>query len=81
MSITEDEFKKSVKSSKPFNLANISDFNSLIAQSQKHNNPVFNLTDKQIEQGGEILKNMKISREKFKKSFKKLAKEIVTLTN
>ncbi|ONN69632.1 ParA family protein [Pseudomonas oryzihabitans] len=79
MTVTEIEFKGIVKSSKPFNLANISDFNSLIAQSQKHNNPVFNLTDRQIEQGGEILKNMKISRERFKKAFRKLAKEVVLL--
>lgn len=32
-----------------YNLINIADFNSLIAQSQLHNTPVFLLTQEQIE--------------------------------
>ena len=64
----------------PYNLINISDFNSLIAQSQKHNTPVFTLTDKQIEQGGKILENMITSRDNFRKTFELLANRVIQLT-
>ena len=50
MSITNDQFAACVNEDTPFNLANISDFNSLIAQSQKHNVPVFELTDGRLGQ-------------------------------
>lgn len=33
----------------PYNLINIADFNSLIAQSQEHNTPVFLLTQDQVK--------------------------------
>ncbi|QQN22247.1 hypothetical protein JGS08_00470 [Pseudomonas cannabina pv. alisalensis] len=64
----------------PFNLANIADFNSLIAQAQKHNVPVYALTDAQIEQGGNILENMKLSRDDFGATFYDLAVKITGLT-
>src|SRR3984893_11346623 len=63
MCITEAEFTASSPADTPYNLANIADFNSLIAQSQKHNTPVFALSDKQLEQAGVILQNMKKSRD------------------
>ncbi|QZY93053.1 AAA family ATPase (plasmid) [Pantoea dispersa] len=47
------------ENNEPYNIVNISDFNSLIAQSQKHKTPVFELVDAEIEQGGKILVNMK----------------------
>jgi chromosome partitioning protein len=53
----------------PFNLANIADFNSLIAQSQKHSIPVFNLSDSQIDRTGFILETMQRSRDNFKICF------------
>ncbi|WP_175692746.1 ParA family protein [Burkholderia ambifaria] len=80
MSIDADTFKANVAADGPFNLANISDFNSLIAQSQKHNVPVFALSDMQIEQGGVILEKMKVSRNDFRKTFEQLAAEIHALT-
>lgn len=80
MSVNRTDFKNNVFADEPFNLANIADFNSLIAQSQKHNVPVFALSDMQIEQGGVILENMKISRNDFKKTFEQLAVEIHQLT-
>lgn len=79
MTITTDEFAAGTTSSEPFNLSNISDFNSLIAQSQKHSTPVFALTDEQIEQSGVILETMKSNREDFSKNFKTLATSIVKL--
>ena len=63
----------------PYNLANISDFNSLIAQSQKHNVPVFALTDSQIEQSGSVLDTMKKNREIFLENFRQLANTVVGL--
>lgn len=80
MAVDELSFKTNIKADEPFNLANIADFNSLIAQSQKHNVPIFALTDAQIEQGGIILENMKESRDNFRKSFAQLADEIHKLT-
>lgn len=59
---------------------NISDFNSLIAQSQKHKTPVFELVDAEIEQSGKILVNMKKSKNDFKKVFEEFAKNVVGLT-
>jgi hypothetical protein len=76
MAISVSEFNASAPSDTPFNLINIADFNSLIAQSQKHNVPVFALTDQQIEQAGVVLDTMKKSRDDFKKSFHALANTI-----
>lgn len=70
MAVDELSFKTNIKADEPFNLANIADFNSLIAQSQKHNVPIFARTDAQIEQGGIILENMKESRDNSQKEFR-----------
>ncbi len=67
--------------SEPFNLANIADFNSLIARSQDYNVPVFELTDTQLETVGTVLKNMKKSRNDFKTLFENLATSVVTATD
>ena len=80
MAISVDEFNRAAPGDTPFNLVNISDFNSLIAQSQKHNKPVFALTDEEIEQVGVILRTMKESRDRFKQSFDDLANSIETIT-
>jgi chromosome partitioning protein len=76
MVISVQDFNASSPADTPYNLVNIADFNSLIAQSQKHSTPVFALTDKQIEQTGKILSTMKKSRDDFAKSFGDLAKSI-----
>lgn len=81
MMISFKRFSASVKETVAYNLANISDFNSLVAQSQKYSVPVFALTDTQIEQGGEVLENMKASRDEFSRIFENLASAIVSLTN
>lgn len=80
MTISQQTFESCISGDEPFNLANIADFNSLIAQSQKHNVPIFALSDTQIEQGGVILENMIESRENFKRVFETLANEIHNLT-
>lgn len=76
MSISVADFNNASPADTPFNLINISDFNSLIAQSQKHSVPVFALTDDQIEQSGIILKRMKRNREDFRDAFGKLAQTV-----
>jgi hypothetical protein len=60
---------------------NIADFNTLIAQSQKHNTPVFALTDAQIERQGVVLDQMKVNRENFRKTFHDLADAVIALTD
>jgi hypothetical protein len=80
MTISVAEFNAAAPGDTPFNLINIADFNSLIAQSQKHNKPVFALTDAQIEQAGVILKTMKESRDAFKASFDALANSVEVIT-
>lgn len=63
----------------PYNLINIADFNSLIAQSQENNTPVFLLTQEQVKQGGVIWINMKKNRDDFYQTFEKLADEIMCM--
>lgn len=64
----------------PYNLANIADFNTLIAQSQIHNVPVFALTDQEIERFGYVLMTMAANREDFRRTFNSLAQCIINLT-
>lgn len=80
MTISVQDFNAAAPSDSPYNLINIADFNSLIAQSQKHSVPVFALSDNQIEQVGVILETMKKSREAFKQSFDSLANSVELIT-
>jgi chromosome partitioning protein len=64
----------------PYNLANIADFNSLIAKSQIHNVPVFALSDEQLDTAGYVLANMIESRENFRRTFNDLAQCVISLT-
>jgi hypothetical protein len=73
MAISVAEFNAGQPGDTAYNLINIADFNSLIAQSQKHNKPIFALSDEEIEQVGIILETMKTSRDQFKESFDVLA--------
>ena len=63
-----------------YNLINIADFNSLIAQSQMNNTPVFELTQEQVEKTGSVWENMKRNRDDFSVTFETLAKTIIALT-
>lgn len=81
MTIAESTFQDYVSADTPYNLANIADFNSLIAQSQKHNVPIFALSDEQIEQSGVVLQTMTKSRNNFLTVFQDLAKNVVALTS
>lgn len=62
-------------------LAQIADFNTLIAKSQEHTAPVFALTDAQLGHIGTVLTADQGKREEFKQVFARLAASVVTLTN
>jgi cellulose biosynthesis protein BcsQ len=57
----------------------MSDFNGLIAQSQKHSAPVFALTDEQLEQSGVVLERTKKSMQQFEELFSEAADRIIKL--
>lgn len=61
-------------------LLQMSDFNSLIALSQKHKVPVFALSDKQLEQTGIVLTRTKKSMHNFRDLFSVAADKIIALT-
>ena len=61
-------------------LLQLSDFNTLIALSQKHKAPVFDLTDDQLEKDGIVLEKMKKSMAGFRVLFSDGADRIITLT-
>lgn len=61
-------------------LLQMSDFNGLIALSQKHKVPVFALSDLQLEQTGIVLDRTKKSMQNFNELFSKAADRIISLT-
>lgn len=61
-------------------LLQMSDFNSLIALSQKHKVPVFALSDHQLEQTGVVLERTKKSMHNFRDLFAEAADRIIALT-
>lgn len=62
-------------------LASVSDFNSLIAKSQEHQVPVYNLTDSQIGLTGVVLERTLKSKEMFERIFSKLGDMVIGMTN
>lgn len=69
----------------PYDLAHISDFNSLIAISQQLSKPIFALTDDEIHSVGKVFgyaeETMKESRDKFAEVFLELGQRIIILTD
>lgn len=63
-----------------FCLIKISDFNSLVAISQDHQTPVFNLTREQVKQTGAVWETTQRSQEDFKQAFSTLADRVINLT-
>ena len=63
-----------------YNLINIADFNSLIAQSQSNNTPVFLLTQGQVQKSGSVWENMKKNIEDFNQTFDCLANRVINAT-
>jgi chromosome partitioning protein len=69
---------------KPHDLAQIADFNSLIAISQQISKPIFALTDEEIKSVGKVFGHaedtMIASRDNFKTVFSDLADRVLSLT-
>jgi cellulose biosynthesis protein BcsQ len=64
-----------------FSLTKISNFNSLIALSQEHRTPVYELTPEQLGQTGIVLANNQDKQKEFKNTFSDLAEKIIALTS
>jgi len=62
-------------------IAKISNFNSLIALSQEHRTPVYELTSEQLRQTGIVLKNNQKKQEEFRQTFSDLADKIIALSS
>ena len=63
-----------------YNLINIADFNSLIAQSQANNTPVYLLTQEQVQKSGSVWDNMKKNIDDFNSTFDTLANRVIQAT-
>lgn len=64
-----------------FTLAKISNFNSLIALSQEHRTPVWDLTPQQLRQRGKVLTNNEAKQKDFRDTFSGLADKIIALSS
>lgn len=61
-------------------LMSVADFNSLIAESQEHQVPVYALTAEMVKQQGAVWDQTKESMDKFATAFMECAKKVVALT-
>ena len=64
-----------------FTLTKISNFNSLIALSQEHQTPIYDLTPQQLGQTGIVLENNQRKQDEFLQTFSGLADRIIGLTS
>lgn len=62
-------------------LTKISNFNSLIALSQEHQTPIYDLTPQQLNQTGIVLQNNQSKQEEFRQTFSTLADRVIGLTS
>ena len=87
-SATEHEIQKSLDLTdtshlKAYDLAQISDFNSLIAISQKLSKPVFAITDQDLRddgKAGNVFDTMSENRNLFLQQFERLCQRVLILT-
>lgn len=79
MMVSDTDFRTHVTADTPFNLANIADFNSLIALAQGHRKPAFALTDHEIDRQGAVLEAMATNRDQFRTVFDDLASSVQLL--
>ncbi len=62
-------------------LTKIANFNSLIALSQEHRTPIYDLTSQQLGQTGVVLRKSQEKQEEFKETFSDLADKVINLTS
>ncbi|SBP89060.1 ParA family protein [Thiomonas delicata] len=80
MALSRSQLKKVIKASPHLELAQISDFNSLIARSQECATAVFALTEEQLKAQGSVLESFVDSRDRFQETFVELAERVDVLT-
>ena len=81
MSITRSQLKKVIQGTPHIELAQISDFNSLIARSQEFSTAVFALDKEQLKAQGAVLESFEESRNRFRQTFLDLAERVDLLTD
>ncbi|ARL94673.1 ParA family protein [Burkholderia pseudomallei] len=81
MALSRSQLKRAIKDSPYIELAQISDFNSLIARSQECATAVFALTEDQLKAQGSVLDSFSESRDKFQQAFVELAERVDNLTS
>jgi hypothetical protein len=81
MALPHDEYSRIKGLTDTYCLAQIPDFNTLIATSQKHATPVFALSDEQFGHIGVVLAQNKQKREEFNVIFSDLTDKILEITN
>jgi len=79
MTFPNNLFRKYATFDKPYNLASIPDFNTLISKSQESNIPIFKLTKEDLQQGGIILENTQSNQRNFNYLFHCLASCVLGL--
>lgn len=86
MIISESVFRENVPYDTPYNLANIQDFNSLIAISQKLSKPIYELTKAEVGSGATWLRTnkekevgLKVSIEEADAVYTKMANAIIKM--
>ncbi len=62
-------------------LTKIANFNSLIALSQEHRTPIYDLTSDQLGQTGVVLQKSQQKQEEFRETFSDLADKVINLTS
>lgn len=70
-----------IESNDSFNLAQIPDFNTLVATSQTHKTPVFALSDEMFGHTGITLEQDQQKRAEFRAIFDSLTQKIISLSN
>ncbi len=79
MCVEEKTFRAVLPDATPYEIAQIADFNSLIAQSQEHATPIFALTNEQLAAAGVVLDQKAQSRDAFLTTFNDLATAVAGL--
>lgn len=79
--IFPDEIYKDQGIENSFSLAKISNFNSLIALSQEHRTPIYELTPQQFGQTGVVLERSQNKQRDFEQTFSNLANKIIALSS
>lgn len=73
-------FKAKAKSTPAKPIMEVADFNSLIAESQEHQVPVYALTADLLDQQGAVWEQTRASMDVFEKEFRKCAERVIALT-